>query len=44
LICAMHPYGWQEPLPCPDWCAEADTQSPFELLRADGGETPPGLT
>ncbi|NER82478.1 MAG: hypothetical protein F6K42_23530 [Leptolyngbya sp. SIO1D8] len=19
LICAIHPYGWQETLPCPDW-------------------------
>lgn len=22
LICAMHPYGWQERTPCPDWQGE----------------------
>lgn len=19
LVCAMHPYGWAEAIPCPDW-------------------------
>lgn len=22
LICAIHPYGWQQESPCPDWQAE----------------------
>lgn len=22
LICAMHPYGWHDPHPCPDWIGE----------------------
>lgn len=22
LICAVHPYGWQENSPCPDWQGE----------------------
>lgn len=25
LICAIHPYGWQQNSPCPDWCADNDT-------------------
>lgn len=20
LVCAIHPYGWQQGVPCPDWC------------------------
>lgn len=24
LVCAMHPYGWQAALPCPDWDPPAD--------------------
>ncbi|HEY9889897.1 MAG TPA: hypothetical protein V6D02_15945 [Candidatus Obscuribacterales bacterium] len=23
LICAMHPYGWEMPTPCPDWQGSA---------------------
>jgi hypothetical protein len=31
LICAMHPYGWQETLPCPDWRKEDKPSSEFPL-------------
>jgi hypothetical protein len=29
LICAMHPYGWQEGSPCPDWSADPQRFSPL---------------
>lgn len=22
LVCALHPYGWLDPFPCPDWQGE----------------------
>ncbi|MEM6840441.1 MAG: hypothetical protein AAF609_26870 [Cyanobacteria bacterium P01_C01_bin.120] len=33
LICGMHPYGWQEELPCPDWQADSKSldQAPVML-------------
>jgi hypothetical protein len=27
LICAIHPYGWQERSSCPDWQAESKTST-----------------
>lgn len=32
LICAMHPYGWQEESTCPDWQAEAKQSCRFLSL------------
>ncbi|MBF2037281.1 MAG: hypothetical protein IGR92_17820 [Leptolyngbyaceae cyanobacterium T60_A2020_046] len=31
LVCAMHPYGWQAPAPCPDWQG-----TPTPLSAQDG--------
>lgn len=38
LICAMHPYGWQDPSPCPDWQASTTDN----LAMADLEDQPLG--
>ena len=34
LICAMHPYGWEESPQCPDWAGEPQPLGPFTYLIA----------